>query len=91
MLGRTDLRGETIALLAEVIAADARFNLAVASQKRQDEPVDFLELASFYEPLLETCMAAMASFATERDENRFAVTLAHTRDALTDRRKLLED
>jgi hypothetical protein len=90
-LGRTDLRSETVALLADVIAADARFNLAVASRKKRGGDVDLLELSDFYEPLVESCMAEMARFAREKDEGRLAANLESTRDALHTRRKAVDD
>lgn len=61
MLGRVDTRSETIALAAEVIAADARFNLAIAEMKREGKHIDLLELSDFYEPLVESCLRGSSS------------------------------
>jgi hypothetical protein len=44
-------------------------------------------VSEFYEPLLESCMAAVALFASERDEEAMAAALSKTRDALLERRR----
>jgi hypothetical protein len=59
--GRSGL--DTVALAAEVIAADARFNLWVAhTGKQQLNEDEMIELIEFYDGLVEQCRSAVAAF-----------------------------
>lgn len=82
VLSRKDLSSETIALVAEVVAIDARFNAAIAEKKRTDEDVDILGLAEIYESWIDGCVRDMGRFESIADENVFVSALLTARNAL---------
>jgi hypothetical protein len=89
-LGREDLRLETIAILAEVIAADARFNMAVAKPKRGGQERKIYELLDLYEPIVDLCTMSMDVFDLEEDEGKLVRALESARDILRERTRALD-
>lgn len=82
LLARSALRSETLALAADVVSIDARFNANVAEKKRAGDDVDVLRLAEMYENWLEACAADVQRFKSSRDERLLSETLRGARDAL---------
>jgi hypothetical protein len=88
LLARKDLRSETVALVADVVSVDARFNASVAEKKRSNEDVDIFGLAGTYEAWLEACEHEVSRFESSMDERALAEALQAARDAL--RREVIE-
>lgn len=88
VLTRKDLRSETVALIADVISIDARFNASVAEKKRRDEELDIFGLAETYESWLEACVQALNRFESSMDEEILASALLAARDSL--RQKVID-
>lgn len=82
ILERKQLRSETIALAAEVIAIDARFNATVAEKKRRDEDIDIFALSKWYEDQLDKCSAQLGRFESTDDEQSLANALLTVRNSL---------
>jgi hypothetical protein len=82
---RKQLRLETIALAAEVIAIDARFNATVAEKKRRGEDIDIFALSGWYEAQLDTCVAELGRCESTDDEQGLANALLAARNSLRQR------
>ena len=79
VMQRPDVRLETVACCADVVAADARFNLRVATVEKQGAPVERLvDLVDAYDRLIDACLRGVATFDADGD----AVALEHSLRAL---------
>jgi hypothetical protein len=58
---------ETVALAADAIAADARFNLRVADLKRTSDALA-VKLIDPYEDLVARCMSAVSNLGDNGDQ-----------------------
>jgi hypothetical protein len=85
ILQRKQLCLETIALAAEVIAIDARFNAAVAEKKRREKDIDIFALSGWYEAQLDTCVAELERFESTGDEQGLVTALFAARKSLRQR------
>jgi hypothetical protein len=70
VLTRTDLQTETIVSAAELLAADGRFNMWIATKKRKKESLNFTSLLEFYETLGDECAQGLDEFRIRQDQLR---------------------
>lgn len=61
LLQQRDLDLQTTVAAADLLSADAAFNLRVAERKDGDDGVDFLELVEFYEGLVDRVIEGLAA------------------------------
>ena len=81
-LGRNDLAFDTISIIGDLLAADARLSQACLNAKRGASPdIDLFEVLEPTDAALNECVKALAAFDANRDEERLREVLGPARDA----------
>jgi hypothetical protein len=80
--GAPELTLASIALVADVVAADARFNLACAEQKRVGGDVDWIVVLEAYDAIATESAAAGERFQRGGDQAAFQQVMQRALDEL---------